>query len=31
MEKQKNWHAKHRESLSFGSRIADKVAKGMGS
>lgn len=31
MEKQKNWHAKHRESLSFGSQIADKVAKGMGS
>ena len=31
MEKQKNWHAKHVESLSFGNRIADSVAKGMGS
>jgi uncharacterized membrane protein len=31
MEKQKNWHAKHLESLSFGNRIADSVAKGMGS
>jgi len=31
MEKQKNWHAKHIESLSFGNRIADSVAKGMGS
>jgi len=28
---QKNWHQKHRESLSFGSRIADSVANGMGS
>ena len=27
----KNWHAKHRESLSFGSRLADGVANGMGS
>ena len=27
----KNWHEKHIETLSFGSRIADAVAKGMGS
>ena len=27
----KNWHEKHYDSLEFGSRIADKVAKGMGS
>jgi uncharacterized membrane protein len=27
----KNWHQVHRESLGFGSRLADKVAKGMGS
>ncbi len=27
----KNWHQEHSESLSFGSRIADKVATGMGS
>jgi uncharacterized membrane protein len=31
MENKKNWHAKHVESLSFGNRIADSVAKGMGS
>ena len=31
MEKQRNWHAKHTASLSFGGRIADSVAKGMGS
>ena len=31
MEKQKNWHAKHTDSLSLGGRIADYVAKGMGS
>ncbi len=31
METQKNWHSKHRESLSLGGRIADGVAKGMGS
>jgi uncharacterized membrane protein len=31
MEKQKTWHEKHRETLSFGGRIADAVAKGMGS
>ena len=27
----KNWHQKHRESLGFGSRLADSVANGMGS
>ena len=27
----KNWHAKHEETLGFGGRIADAVAKGMGS
>ena len=27
----KNWHQQHVDSLSFGSRIADKVAAGMGS
>ncbi len=27
----KNWHEKHIETLSFGSRLADSVAKGMGS
>lgn len=31
MEIQKNWHAKHLESLDLGNRIADSVAKGMGS
>ncbi len=31
MEHKKNWHVKHAESLSFGSRLADKVATGMGS
>jgi len=31
MENRKNWHAKHVESMSFGNRIADSVAKGMGS
>ena len=31
MEIKKNWHAKHAESMSFGNRIADSVAKGMGS
>jgi uncharacterized membrane protein len=31
MEIKKNWHAKHVESMSFGNRIADSVAKGMGS
>ncbi len=27
----KNWHQRHRESLNYGGRIADMVAKGMGS
>jgi uncharacterized membrane protein len=27
----KNWHEKHIETLSFGSRLADSVARGMGS
>jgi uncharacterized membrane protein len=31
MKNQKNWHEKHAETLSFGSRIADSVANGMGS
>lgn len=31
MEKQSNWHAKHVESYSIGNRVADSVAKGMGS
>ena len=31
MEKKKNWHEKHTETLSFGSRLADSVANGMGS
>jgi len=31
MERKKTWHEKHNESLSFGGRIADSVAKGMGS
>jgi uncharacterized membrane protein len=31
MEIRKNWHEKHRETLGFGSRLADSVAKGMGS
>jgi len=26
-----NWHQKHIETLGFGSRLADSVAKGMGS
>lgn len=26
-----NWHKKHVETLGFGSRLADSVAKGMGS
>ncbi len=28
---QKNWHDEHTESLSFGDKIADAVANGMGS
>lgn len=31
MEKHKTWHDLHRESLNFGQRLADVVAKGMGS
>ena len=31
MSNQKNWHQKHKETLSFGSRLADSVANGMGS
>lgn len=31
MEKHKTWHDMHRESLNFGQRLADSVAKGMGS
>ena len=27
----KNWHEKHVETLGFGNRLADAVAKGMGS
>ena len=27
----KNWHESHRDTLGFGSLLADKVAKGMGS
>jgi uncharacterized membrane protein len=27
----KTWHQKHKESLSFGDKLADKVANGMGS
>lgn len=31
MNMNKNWHQQHYESLPFGSRVADAVAKGMGS
>ena len=31
MANHKNWHEKHSETLSFGSRLADSVANGMGS
>ncbi len=31
MTTKKNWHEKHVQTLSFGSRLADSVAKGMGS
>ncbi|HTR19128.1 MAG TPA: DUF1003 domain-containing protein [Candidatus Paceibacterota bacterium] len=31
MGTEKNWHQKHVESLSFGDRLADTVAKRMGS
>jgi uncharacterized membrane protein len=30
-EAKKPWHQKHKESLSFGEKIADSVASGMGS
>lgn len=31
MKTEKNWHDKHKETLSIGSRVADAVANGMGS
>jgi uncharacterized membrane protein len=31
MRNRRNWHEKHQNSLSFGGRVADAVAKGMGS
>ena len=31
MEAKKTWHDAHRESLSFGQKLADSVANGMGS
>ena len=31
MLKNKNWHEKHIDTLGFGNRLADTVAKGMGS
>lgn len=31
MELKKNWHARHKDSLTFGSRLADGVANNMGS
>jgi uncharacterized membrane protein len=31
MSNNKTWHEKHKEELSFGSRLADSVAGGMGS
>ena len=31
MENKKNWHERHHDTLSFGSHLADSVAKGMGS
>ena len=31
MKTRKNWHEKHHTTLSFGGRVADAVAKGMGS
>jgi len=31
MAEKKNWHQHHSESLSFGDRLADSVANGMGS
>jgi uncharacterized membrane protein len=31
MKTQKNWHEQHFDTLGFGSRLADSMAKGMGS
>ena len=31
MKNNKTWHESHIETLGFGSRLADSVAKGMGS
>jgi len=31
MKKTKTWHDQHKETLTFGNRIADSVANGMGS
>lgn len=31
MKNGKTWHEKHRETLTFGNRLADAVANGMGS
>jgi len=31
MKSHKNWHDEHVDALGFGSRLADSVAKGMGS
>jgi uncharacterized membrane protein len=31
MEDEKNWHEAHEEDLSFGDRLSDTVANGMGS
>lgn len=31
MTNHKTWHQKHKESLTFGQRLADSVASGMGS
>ena len=31
MADKKNWHQKHTETMSFGQRLADSVATGMGS
>ncbi len=31
MKSPKTWHDRHKESLNFGSRLADSVASGMGS
>jgi len=31
MEQKVNWHQKHKDEMSFGQRLADSVATGMGS